>query len=154
MAKKSRRDFLKQAGAGAAVLTGGSALLSSKAAAQPARFSAQGRVLGANDRINFGVIGVGGRGTDDLKWVMSTNEQAVKSGKTMYSAQVVAVSDVYRKRMRQAQEICKGEGYLDYRELLNRKDIDAVLIATPDHWHAPIAMEALKAGKDVYLEKP
>lgn len=154
MAKKSRRDFLKQAGAGAAVLTGGSALLSSKAAAQSTRFSVQGRVLGANDRINMGVIGVGGRGTDDLKWVMSTNEQATRSGKTMYSAQVVAVSDVYRKRMRQAQEICKGDGYLDYRELINRKDIDAVLIATPDHWHAPIAMEALKAGKDVYLEKP
>lgn len=159
MAKKSRRDFLKQAGAGAAVLTGGGALLSNQAAAQPTRFSVQGRVLGANDRINIGVIGVGGRGTDDLRWAMNSgrdanNRQPANAANTANTTQVIAVSDVYRKRMRQAQEMCKGEGYLDYRELLNRKDVDAVIIATPDHWHAPIAIEALKAGKDVYLEKP
>jgi len=156
MAKKSRRDFLKQAGAGAAVLTGGSALLSNQAAAQSTRFSVQGRVLGANDRINIGVIGVGGRGTDDLRWAMNSGRDANnrQPANTANTTQLVAVSDVYRKRMRQAQEMCKGDGYLDYRELLNRKDVDAVIIATPDHWHAPIAIDALKAGKDVYLEKP
>ncbi|HYE72826.1 MAG TPA: Gfo/Idh/MocA family oxidoreductase, partial [Blastocatellia bacterium] len=65
------------------------------------------------------------------------------------------VCDVYRKRVNKAQGISKaGFATLDYRELLARKDVDAVIIATPDHWHAPIAIEALKAGKDVYLEKP
>jgi predicted dehydrogenase len=158
--QKSRREFLKQAGAGAAALSGGSALLSNSAAAQSIRFSVQGRVLGANDRINLGVIGVGGRGTDVMRWAMETGGQiegprrGADAGRPTGNAQVLAVSDVYRKRLRQAQEICKGEGFLDYREIINRKDIDAVIIATPDHWHAQMAIEALKAGKDVYLEKP
>jgi predicted dehydrogenase len=148
MAKqKSRREFLKQAGAGAAALTGGGALLAHTAAAQPVRHSVQGRVLGANDRIQIGVIGVGGRGSGVMRWAMETGQKA-------HNAQVVAVADVYRKRMRQAQEFCKGDGYLDYREIISRSDIDAVIIATPDHWHAPMAIEALKSGKDVYLEKP
>jgi predicted dehydrogenase len=68
--------------------------------------------------------------------------------------EVVAVSDVYRRRLLRAQNTCKGEGYADYRKLLERKDIDAVLIATPDHWHGRISIHALEAGKHVYCEKP
>jgi predicted dehydrogenase len=106
------------------------------------------RVLGANDRINIGMIGVGGRGSDLIRWVMDV-------GKTTRPAQIVAVCDVYRKRANKAKEVSGAEmATLDYRELLSRKDIDAVVIATPDHWHAPIAIEAMKAGKDIYLEKP
>ena len=67
---------------------------------------------------------------------------------------VRAVSDVYQKRLRRAKGICEGEGYGDYRKLLERKDVDAVLIATPDHWHAKISMDAMDAGKHVYVEKP
>jgi len=133
--KIARREFVKRSvtAAGAGVVL--------------SRHNVQARILGANDRINIGVIGVGGRGTGDMRWAMET-------GKKTGTAQVVAASDVYRKRVRRAQEICQGEGYLDYREIINRKDIDAVIIATPDHWHAPMAIEALKSGKDVYLEKP
>ena len=69
-------------------------------------------------------------------------------------AQVVAVSDVYAKRLRKAKETAKCDGSLDYREILERKDVDAVIIATPDHWHARMAIEAMDRGKDVYLEKP
>jgi predicted dehydrogenase len=68
--------------------------------------------------------------------------------------EVAAVCDVYQRRITRAKGISKGEGYSDYRKLLERKDIDAVLIATPDHWHAKIASDAMEAGKHVYCEKP
>jgi len=108
---------------------------------------AQGRVIGANDRINLGVIGMGGRGFY-LARVFS------KIGAQSNSCQIVAVAEVYQKRLNAAKEAFKCDGYLDYREVLNRKDVDAVIIATPDHWHARMALEAMDRGKDVYLEKP
>lgn len=134
--KLKRREFVKRSlsAAGAGVML--------------ANRNVHARVLGANDRINLGMIGVGGRGSDLMRWVLDIT-------KTKDIAQIVAVSDVYRKRLRVAQETAKCESaYLDFHELIARKDIDAVIIATPDHWHAPMAIEALKAGKDVYLEKP
>jgi predicted dehydrogenase len=68
--------------------------------------------------------------------------------------QVVAVSDVYQRRLTRAMGICHGTGDRDYRRVLERKDIDAVLIATPDHWHAKISIDAMESGKHVYVEKP
>jgi len=131
-----RRDFMKRAaGVGAALSVAGPAL------------GAQGRVLGANDRINVGVLGVGGRGA-------SVARVFARIGKEQNPCQIVAVCDVYQKRVDQNKEIHKCDGYLDYREVIARKDVDAVLIATPDHWHAKMALEAMDAGKDVYLEKP
>jgi predicted dehydrogenase len=107
---------------------------------------ATGRVIGANDRINIGVIGVGGRGAHVA--------QEFKTAGQTENAQILAVCDVYEKRKRLAAEAFKADGYLDYREILNRKDIDGVIVATPDHWHATIALAAMDSGKDVYLEKP
>ena len=130
----NRRDFVKSAAGAGVTLT--------------VLRSAKGKSASANDRINIGVIGVGGRGRALLDWAMKTGQQPENP------AQVVAVSDVYGKRLRAAKEAAKCDGYLDYRELLNRKDVDAVIIATPDHWHARMAIEALDHGKDVYLEKP
>src|SRR5437016_1079942 len=139
MLKKSnitRRHFMKSAiSAGVAL----SAAASAKAG--PAR------ILGANDRIQVGLIGVGGRGRYLLHEVLSIQENTGM-------VKVLAVSDVYEKRKKIAQDLCKGEAYLDYRELLARDDLDAVIIATPDHWHARMAIEAMNKGKDVYLEKP
>ena len=137
-----RRDFLRQAGAV------GAALGPVRAAFAKASSKASGRVLGANDRINIGVIGVGGRGSGDAA-------SFAKIGADNNSCQVVAVADCYQKRINTNKERLKiQDGYLDYREIINRKDIDAVVIATPDHWHARIALEAMDHGKDVYLEKP
>ncbi|MBI1842450.1 MAG: Gfo/Idh/MocA family oxidoreductase [Verrucomicrobia bacterium] len=106
----------------------------------------QTRAAGANDRIRIGVIGVGGMGTGHVHSLVG------KSAKE--NIEVVAVSDVYQRRVNRAREVCKGEGYLDYRRLLDRKDIDAVLIATPDHWHGKISIETMESGKHVYCEKP
>jgi predicted dehydrogenase len=104
------------------------------------------RALGAADRIRFGVIGVGGMGGAHLGSLLRRSDED--------NIQVAAVSDVYNRRLNRAKAACRGEGYPDYRKLLDRKDIDAVLIATPDHWHAKISMDALEAGKHVYCEKP
>lgn len=130
---QSRREFLKQSTAAAAGVVAVSALNRTRAA-------------GANDRIRIGMIGVGGMGTGH------TGSLVKKAAAE--NIQVVAVSDVYQRRVNRAKGICQGDGYLDYRRLLERKDVDAVLIATPDHWHAKIAMDALEAGKHVYCEKP
>ena len=104
------------------------------------------RAAGANDRIRIGVIGVGGMGTGHVGSLVKKSEEE--------NIQVVAISDVYQRRVSRSKEICKGDGYLDYRRLLERKDIDAVLIATPDHWHAKLTIDAMDAGKHVYCEKP
>ncbi len=146
--KNSRRDFLKQASVG---ITAGNALLAIPTYAQTTKIKnalAPNRILGANDRVNLASIGVGGRGTGVMKW-------AIETGQKSQPAQLVAVCDVYRKRLNNAQTISKAEfATLDYREVIVRKDVDAVIIATPDHWHAPIAIAAMNAGKDVYCEKP
>src|SRR3954454_24394249 len=128
----SRRSFLKSS-----ALATGAAVLGA-----PARL----RAVGANDRIRIGVIGVGGMGTGHVGSLTKKSDAE--------NIQVAAVCDVYQRRTNRAKEICKGEGYADYRRLLERNDIDAVLIATPDHWHAKLSIDAMEAGKHVYCEKP
>ncbi len=102
-------------------------------------------VLGANDRIRVGVIGTGGRGQYLLKELLKNT-----------GVDCVAVCDVYDVRRAQARQIAGGQAemYLDHKQVVERKDVDAVIVATPDHWHASIAVDALNAGKDVYVEKP
>ncbi len=102
------------------------------------------RVLGANDRINLGLIGCGNRG----KYVMSLFQKDA-------SVRVAAVCDVYGTRCDEAkQKASDAAVFSDHRKLLEQKNLDAVLIATPDHWHVEIAIDAMNAGKDVYVEKP
>ena len=138
-----RRDFLKRTGG----LAAGSALAVNAFAKANNKINSA-RVIGANDRINIGLIGCGGRGSSDAQ---SFTEYADKHKNT---CQVVAVADVYEKRKRTQADRYKAKGFTDYRELLALSEVDAVIIATPDHWHAPIALEAMGQGKDVYLEKP
>jgi hypothetical protein len=103
------------------------------------------RVLGANDRVGIGVIGVGLMGR-----VHTRNFQAQPD------AQVVAVAETYRPRLDAAAALVGGKPaqYGDFRKLLENKSVDAVVVNTPDHWHALMTMMACAAGKDVYVEKP
>lgn len=99
----------------------------------------------ASERVTLGHIGVGNRG--GMGQLFSHFRQAK-------GAQSVAVADVYKDRRDAYARMIKGKAYGDFRELLARSDIDAVVIATPDHWHAAIAIAAARAKKDVYGEKP
>jgi predicted dehydrogenase len=101
--------------------------------------------LGANDRIRIGVIGTGGRARG-----------LMRNLKDLPGQQIVAVSDVYEPRMLEAAEIpaTKAATVADYRRILDDKEVDAVLIGAPDHWHKTMTLEALAAGKDIYVEKP
>jgi predicted dehydrogenase len=117
------------------------AFLGGAAALTAASYS---RVLGANDRVQLGVIGTGDRG----RFVM---------GQFLETAQVHvgAVCDIYGQQIDLAkQKATDARTFSDHRKLLELKELDAVLIATPDHWHAVTAIDALNAGKDVYVEKP
>ena len=105
---------------------------------------------GANDTIGLGFIGVGSRGMQLLKETLALASEGKK-------VRPVAVCDVYDLRLQEAAKIAKlpvEAAYRDFRELLKLQDLDAVVIATPDHWHAEMTLQALKAGKDVYCESP
>jgi predicted dehydrogenase len=102
------------------------------------------RVMGANDRIQLGVIGCGDRGRHDLSMFLKDP-----------TVSVAALCDVYDQQINLAKEQApQAQSFAEHPKLLELKEINAVLIATPDHWHTQIAVDALKAGKDVYVEKP
>lgn len=103
------------------------------------------KALGANDRVRLGVIGTGNRGGDVMRWFMKEPD-----------VEIAALCDCYDKHLNQALEASGGKAktFTDYRALLDSKDVDAVLTATPDHWHKIMAVDALRAGKDLYIEKP
>jgi len=138
--RPTRRDFLCTAGLAAAAATVGST--ARRAVAQPGTGA-----LGANDRIGVGMIGVGGRGIDHLKTLTQMKADGAK-------IEIVAVCDVYRPRMERAAREFNARGYMDHRELLADPRVDVVGIATPDHIHGPQVIDAVRAGKDVYCEKP
>src|SRR6266545_3334234 len=107
-----------------------------------------GRVKGANDRISVGFIGLGAMGSGNLAYAMKVPE-----------AQPVAICDVYQPHLERAEAAARKGGFQpksvkDFRDILTDKSIDAVCISTPDHWHAYMSVEACKAGKDVFVEKP
>jgi predicted dehydrogenase len=103
------------------------------------------RVFGANDSLRIGVIGAGQR----MRGLLDSADKVAPY-------QIVAVADVYGPHRDEIKERSNGLAttHLDYHELLANKDIDAVIIAAPDHWHVRMAVDAIAAGKDVYLEKP
>ncbi|MDO6518724.1 Gfo/Idh/MocA family protein [Zobellia uliginosa] len=136
----SRRNFIKKTATGSVALTFGGLVLPSMANAN---------ILGANDHINCAIIGVRSRAKAH---VMAIHQQ--KNAKIVYSC------DVDDTILEEHNKWCqKNIGYIpkiekDFRKVLEDKDVDAVFIATPEHWHAPMAIMALQAGKHVYVEKP
>jgi predicted dehydrogenase len=103
------------------------------------------RKISPNDKIRIATIGHGGMGAGDTRYASSIE-----------GVELVAVCDLYDGRLAHAKEIYGSHIFTtrDHREILSRKDIDCVIVATPDHWHAPICIAAMEAGKDVYCEKP
>ena len=138
--KLSRRSFLDLAAGGAAALASGVSLHAGQ----------NGGAIGANNRVRIAVIGSGTRGAMVGGFFLQHPD-----------AQIVAACDVSKTRLdptlerfTKAQPAVKIEAYEDYRRILDRQDVDAVLVATPDHWHAAMVVDACAAGKDVYVEKP
>jgi len=132
-----RRSFLK-----------GAAALAGSAVALP--YFVPSRAFGASGRLTMGAIGIGGQGMHNLRNFLTCED-----------LRVLAVCDVDAGHLRRAKEVVdQAYGndscaqYKDFREVLGRGDIDTVLIATPDHWHAILSIEAARAGKDIYCEKP
>jgi predicted dehydrogenase len=116
-----------------------------KSAALAGALAQQSRAAAANDRIGIGVIGCGGMGRMDLADFQKQPE-----------AEIVAVCDVYQPNLQEAHQLTdhKARTYSDFRKLLDDRAVDAVVVATPDHWHPLITVAACHAGKDVYVEKP
>ncbi|MGA7857647.1 MAG: Gfo/Idh/MocA family oxidoreductase [Terracidiphilus sp.] len=136
----NRRNFIRVAGAASAA-----SILGTKVHALAAVQNEPARTVAANDHIQIALIGAGGQGQYDTKTAVMVP-----------GVKLVAVADCYSGRLTHSKELW-GDDILttrDYNEILARKDIDAVIIGTPDHWHKQAAVDAMTAGKDVYCEKP
>lgn len=129
----TRRDFLKQSGLTATVATGWTA-------------RSYAGIPGANSRLRLGVIGCGGMATAHMSGLLTMKESD--------NVEIAAICDVYQERLDAAVEKVGGKPFSRYKDLLSQKDLDYVLIATPEHWHHQMTLDALDAGKHVYVEKP
>ncbi len=112
--------------------------------------TAKGRTLGPSDQINLGVVGCGGQGTGNTRAFLGQKDCRVVAACDVDKKHLASLVNVVNKQYNNKD--CKA--YHDYRELLARKDIDAVMLAVPDHWHELVAVEAAQRGKDIYAEKP
>ena len=123
----------------------GSSLLANEATNQSLILPRQPKKPGPNDQVNIALIGAGGMGVQDTLTALKVP-----------GVKLLAVCDLYDGRLKDAKERWGNDIFTtkSYKEILTRKDIDAVIIATPDHWHQQISIDAMKAGKHVYCEKP
>ena len=136
----NRRHFLKIAGTASAA-----SALGAKVYALAPEPTDVATPISPNDHIQIALIGAGGQGQFDMR--VATRVPGVK---------MVAAADCYDGRLEHCKEIWGSDVFTtrDYKEILERKDIDAVIVGTPDHWHRQVSVDAMKAGKDVYCEKP
>ncbi|HEY8780572.1 MAG TPA: Gfo/Idh/MocA family oxidoreductase [Mucilaginibacter sp.] len=141
----SRRGFLKKLGTATAAVAVGSNVFAAGKQSNVFAYLKRNSGFGPNDQINLALIGAGGQGSED------TNVARKIPG-----VKLVAVCDLYDGRLNDAKQKWGQDIFTTkvYKEILNRKDIDAVIIGTPDHWHQQISIDAMHAGKHVYCEKP
>ena len=142
--ESSRRNFIKKMAAASAAVAVGNAAFATQTG--NTYFEKLHRTpFSANDKINIALIGAGGMGTQDVITALKTP-----------NVKLVAVCDLYKGRLKDATTKWGADLFLTqhYKEILNRKDVDAVIVATPDHWHQQISIDAMHAGKHVYCEKP
>ncbi len=145
----SRRKFLGLSGS--AIVAAGALSAESCASFRPAKsYSvAPPRVLGANDRINFALVGFGMRGKDYISAIKKIENDPAQNAKL---TTICEIYDRRKKEMMAAYGLSKCVH--EFEEVITSPDVDAVLLAIPDHWHATISMDAMRCGKDVYCEKP
>ncbi|MDX1409904.1 MAG: Gfo/Idh/MocA family oxidoreductase, partial [Saprospiraceae bacterium] len=138
----SRRRFIRQLAMGTAGIATGSQIMAAGSRTYPL-YRTSG--FSANDQIQIALIGAGGMGVEDTKTALR-----------IPGVRLVAVCDLYQGRLDQAKERWGRDlmTTMDYREVIARDDVDAVIVATPDHWHKQISVDALMNGKGVYCEKP
>jgi predicted dehydrogenase len=150
----SRRDFIKKAATAAAAVATANVLKTPVYGQNQA--PSTGRVIGANDRISVGYIGIGGAPSNSPGMGMAHVKSQKKNASENNIVQA-AVCDLYSKRNELAKQAIGTSdvvAYDDYRKLIERKDIDAVVVATVDHWHTRCSVDAMETGKHVYCEKP
>lgn len=146
MEKSSRRNFIRKiAGTALATSVAPSLMASSREIQFLESPFYEKKNYGPNDQVNIGIIGMGIMGFNNALWTVQVP-----------GVKLVAVCDLYSGRLERAKEVYGKDLFVtkNYREILDRKDIDAVIIATSDHWHDRISIEAMNKGKHVYCEKP
>jgi predicted dehydrogenase len=141
----SRRGFLKKLSTATAAVAIGTNVFATDKQAVPFSYLKRSGGFGPNDQINLALIGAGGQGSEDTKVALQVP-----------GVKLVAVCDLYDGRLNDAKKLWGADLFTTkiYKEILNRKDVDAVIIGTPDFWHQQISIDAMHAGKHVYCEKP
>jgi predicted dehydrogenase len=149
---ESRRTFIQKTATAAAAVTVANMFKTPVYGQNQA--PSTGRVIGANDRITVGFVGLGGQG-------LNAHVRQMKEHAGDHNVAQVAACDVSKHRTAEAKDViekgvqgAKCDTYTDYRKMLERKDIDAIVCATVDHWHAKVSIDAMNSGKHVYVEKP
>jgi predicted dehydrogenase len=137
--KITRRQFaMRLAASTAGIATFGSAMgMSAKSYA---------RILGSNEKLNIGIIGCGGMANSHMRALLEMKQSD--------NVEIASICDIYTKRLDQAKELTGARAFKNYQEILEDKGIDYVLIATPEHWHYQMTLDAIGAGKHIYVEKP
>jgi len=136
---RTRRDFIKKAAVGSAAVVAGGIL----PGFTPKSYA---RIIGANERLNVGVVGCGN--------MANAHMNALLKMKQSDNVEIASVCDVYANRLAQAKKLTSANAFKNYQDILEQKEIDYVLLATPEHWHYQMTLDSISAGKHIYVEKP